>query len=291
MSKDRKGVAAIGVLRIAFEPIQLKVAVSFIAAVFWFGDAKAQERAITVASTTSTEQSGLFGYLLPEFSTAHGIRVKVVAVGTGQALDIGRRGDADVVFVHDRSAEDKFMAEGEGVKRFDVMYNDFVVVGPKLDPAHIAGDKDVVDALRKIAAVRAPFVSRGDHSGTHEAELRLWKLAGIDIGTAKGGWYREIGQGMGPALNMASSSNAYLLSDRGTWLSFKNRGDLAILSEGDKRLLNQYGVMLVNPQKHPNVKAEDGQAFIDWLISPRGQEAIAGYKVGGEQLFFPNASH
>jgi tungstate transport system substrate-binding protein len=292
MSKDlRKGGAAMGVLRIAFEPIQLKVAVSFLAAVFWFGDAKAQERAITVASTTSTEQSGLFGYLLPEFSTAHGVRVKVVAVGTGQALDIGRRGDADVVFVHDRSAEDKFMAEGEGVKRFDVMYNDFVVVGPKLDPAHISGDKDVVDALRKIAAVRAPFVSRGDHSGTHEAELRLWKQAGIDIGTAKGVWYREIGQGMGPALNMASSSNAYLLSDRGTWLSFKNRGDLAILSEGDKRLLNQYGVMLVNPQKHPNVKAEDGQAFIDWLISPRGQEAIAGYKVGGEQLFFPNASH
>ena len=217
--------------------------------------------------------------------------MKVVAVGTGQALDIGRRGDADVVFVHDRSAEDKFMAEEQGVKRFDVMYNDFIVVGPKSDPAHIAGEKDVVDALRKIEAAKVPFISRGDHSGTHEAELRLWKQAGIDVRTAKDGWYREIGQGMGPALNMASSSNAYLLSDRGTWLSFKNRGDLAILTEGDKRLFNQYGVMLVNSVKHPNVKAQDGQAFIDWLISPKGQETIAGYKVGGEQLFIHNASH
>jgi tungstate transport system substrate-binding protein len=253
--------------------------------------ASAQDRAITVASTTSTEQSGLFGYLLPRFTKATGVGVKVVAVGTGQALDIGRRGDADVVFVHDRPAEDKFMSEGQGVKRFDVMYNDFVIVGPKSDPAHIAGDKDVVDALRKIAAAKAPFISRGDHSGTHEAELRLWKEAGIDVATARGEWYREIGQGMGPALNMASSSNAYLLSDRGTWLSFKNRDDLAILTEGDKRLFNQYGVTLVNPAKHPNVKAQDGQAFIDWLISPKGQETIAGYKVGGEQLFFPNASH
>jgi len=253
--------------------------------------ALAQDRAITVASTTSTEQSGLFGYLLPLFSKAEGIGVKVVAVGTGQALDIGRRGDADVVFVHDRPAEDRFMAEGQGVKRFDVMYNDFVIVGPKSDPAHIDGERDVVDALRKIAAAKAPFISRGDHSGTHEAELRLWKEAGVDITAGRGQWYREIGQGMGPALNMASSSNAYLLSDRGTWLAFKNRGDLAILTEGDKRLFNQYGVMLVNPAKHPSVKAKDGQAFIDWLISPKGQETIADYKVGGEQLFFPNASH
>lgn len=261
------------------------------AVLLWSTIAFAQERTITVASTTSTEQSGLFGYLLPLFSKARDVDVKVVAVGTGQALDIGRRGDADVVFVHDRPAEDKFMSEGEGVKRFDVMYNDFVIVGPKSDPAKIAGGKDVAEALRKIAAVKAPFISRGDKSGTHAAELRLWKEAGIDLGAAKDGWYREIGQGMGPALNMASSSNAYLLSDRGTWLSFKNRGDLAVLIEGDKRLFNQYGVMLVNPAKHSNVKARDGQAFVDWLISPGGQEAIAGYKVGGEQLFFPNASH
>jgi tungstate transport system substrate-binding protein len=253
-------------------------------------NAAAEDRSITVASTTSTEQSGLFGYLLPRFTEATGIAVKVVAVGTGQALDIGRRGDADVVFVHDRPAEDKFMSEGQGVKRYDVMYNDFVIVGPKADPAHIAGDKDVADALRKIAAAKAPFISRGDRSGTYEAELRLWKIAGIDIAGAKGDWYREIGQGMGPALNMASSSNAYLLSDRGTWLSFKNRGDLAILTEGDKRLFNQYGVMLVNPDKHPTVKTKDGQAFVDWLTSPKGQETIASYKVGGEQLFFPDAS-
>ena len=260
-------------------------------AMIWLAQAHAQQAAITVASTTSTEQSGLFGYLLPRFTEAANINVKVVAVGTGQALDIGRRGDADVVFVHDRPAEDKFMSEGQGVKRFDVMYNDFVIVGPKSDPARIAGDKDVVDALRKISAAKAAFISRGDHSGTHEAELRLWKQAGVDVAAAKDGWYREIGQGMGPALNMASSSNAYLLSDRGTWLSFKNRGDLAILTEGDKRLFNQYGVMLVNPDKHPAVKAKEGQAFIDWLISPKGQDAIAGYKLGGEQLFFPNASH
>jgi tungstate transport system substrate-binding protein len=260
-------------------------------AMIWLAPAHAQQASITVASTTSTEQSGLFGYLLPRFSEATNIAVKVVAVGTGQALDIGRRGDADVVFVHDKPAEDRFMAEGQGVKRFDVMYNDFVIVGPKSDPAHIAGDKDVVDALRKIAAAKAPFISRGDRSGTHEAELRLWKQADIDVTTAKDGWYREIGQGMGPALNMASSSNAYLLSDRGTWLSFKNRGDLAILTEGDKRLFNQYGVMLVNPDRHPAVKAREGQAFIDWLISPKGQDVIAAYKVGGDQLFFPDASH
>ncbi|WP_028137813.1 extracellular solute-binding protein [Bradyrhizobium japonicum] len=261
------------------------------ALLLWSTIAVAQDRAITVASTTSTEQSGLFGHLLPLFEKAEGIRVKVVAVGTGQALDIGRRGDADVVFVHDRPAEDKFMSEGQGVKRFDVMYNDFIVVGPKSDPARISGSKDVVEALRKIATAKAPFISRGDKSGTHAAELRLWKEAGVDLSSGKDSWYREIGQGMGPALNMASSSNAYVLSDRGTWLSFKNRGELAILTEGDKRLFNQYGVMLVNPEKHPNVKAKDGQAFIDWLVSSKGQDAIAGYKVGGEQLFFPNAPH
>lgn len=269
----------------------MKRVIAIVALIACWSVAFAQERTITVASTTSTEQSGLFQYLLPAFSKFSNINVKVVAVGTGQALDIGRRGDADVVFVHDRPAEEKFMAEGQGVKRFDVMYNDFVIIGPKSDPAHIAGDKDVADALRKIAAAKALFISRGDRSGTYEAELRLWKIAGIDIVSAKGEWYREIGQGMGPALNMASSSNAYLLSDRGTWLSFKNRGDLAILTEGDKRLFNQYGVMLVNPAKHPSVKAGDGQAFIDWLISPMGQQTIASYKVGGEQLFFPDAPH
>ena len=269
----------------------MKLAAVLLAFICSVAGASAQERTITVASTTSTEQSGLFDHLLPQFTKVEGIGVKVVAVGTGQALDIGRRGDADVVFVHDRPAEDKFMAEGQGVKRFDVMYNDFVIVGPKSDPAHITGDKDVVGALRKIAAANAPFISRGDRSGTHEAELRLWKEAGIDVAASRGNWYREIGQGMGPALNMASALNAYLLSDRGTWLSFKNRGDLAVLTEGDKRLFNQYGVMLVDPTKHANVKAKDGQAFIDWLVSPKGQETIAGYKVGGEQLFFPNASH
>jgi tungstate transport system substrate-binding protein len=252
--------------------------------------ASAQDRTITVASTTSTEQSGLFGYLLPKFTAATGIGVKVVAVGTGQALDIGRRGDADVVFVHDKVAEEKFLAEGFGVKRLGVMYNDFVVIGPKADPAKIAGNKDVSDALRKIAAAKAPFISRGDRSGTHEAELRLWKQAGVDLASTKGDWYREIGQGMGPALNMASSINGYVLSDRGTWLNFKNRGDLAVLTEGDQRLFNQYGVMLVNPAKHAGVKARDGQAFVDWLVSADGQKAIGDYKVGGERLFFPNAS-
>jgi tungstate transport system substrate-binding protein len=253
------------------------------------GTAFAQNRSIVVASTTSTEQSGLFGFLLPRFTEKTGIQVKVVAVGTGQALDIGRRGDADVVFVHDRPAEDKYMSEGFGVRRFDVMYNDFVIVGPKADPAHIAG-KDVMAAFRDIAAAKAAFISRGDRSGTHAAELRYWKDAGIDIDAVKGSWYRDIGQGMGPALNMASAENAYLLADRGTWLSFKNRGDLAILVEGDKRLFNQYGVMLVNPARHPDVKTREGQAFIDWLISPDGQKTIADYKVGGEQLFFPDAN-
>jgi tungstate transport system substrate-binding protein len=251
--------------------------------------AGAQDRSIVVASTTSTEQSGLFGYLLPIFKARTGIEVKVVAVGTGQALDIGRRGDADVVFVHDRAAEDKFMAEAEGVKRFDVMYNDFIIVGPKTDPAHIAGSTDVLAAFRKIASARAPFISRGDRSGTNAAELRYWKDAGVDVGALHGDWYKEIGQGMGPALNTAIAVNAYTLSDRGTWLSFKNRGDLAVLVEGDRRLFNQYGVMAVSPAKHPNVKAAEGQAFVDWLISPEGQAAIAAYKINGEQLFFPNA--
>jgi tungstate transport system substrate-binding protein len=250
---------------------------------------RAQERFITVASTTSTEQSGLFEYLLPRFSDKSGIKVRVVALGTGQALDVGRRGDADVVFVHDRPAEDKFLSEGWSTKRYDVMYNDFIVVGPKADPAKVAGGKDVFIALQKISAAKAPFISRGDKSGTHQAELRYWSGAGIDLNAVKGDWYREIGQGMGPALNMAAASGAYTISDRGTWLSFKNRRDLDIAVEGDKRLFNQYGVMLVNPAKHPNVKVADGTAFVDWLVSPEGQSAIAGYKIGGQQLFFPNA--
>jgi tungstate transport system substrate-binding protein len=251
--------------------------------------AAAQEKYIIVASTTSTEQSGLFGYLLPIFTKETGIQVRVVALGTGQALDLARRGDADVAFVHARSAEEKFIAEGEGVKRYPVMYNDFVLIGPKSDPAKIAGGKDILAALRKIQAAQAPFVSRGDRSGTHIAELQLWKDAGIDLGTAKGPWYRDTGQGMGPALNTASAMNAYVLADRGTWLAFKNRGDLAVLVEGDQRLFNQYGVILVNPAKHPNVKKDLGQTFIAWLLSPAGQKAIAGYKINGEQLFFPNA--
>ena len=251
--------------------------------------AQAQERFITVASTTSTEQSGLFRHLLPRFEQKTGIKVHVVAVGTGQALDLARRGDADVVFVHARSAEEKFLAEGHGVKRFPVMYNDFVLVGPKTDPAKIGGSKDILEALRKVETAKAPFVSRGDKSGTHLAELDLWKAAGVDIDKAKGPWYRDTGQGMGPALNTAASMNAYILADRGTWLSFKNRGDLTILVEGDKRLFNQYGVMLVNPDRHPSVKRDLGQAFVDWVISPEGQKAIAEYKINGEQLFFPNA--
>jgi tungstate transport system substrate-binding protein len=251
--------------------------------------ALAQEKFIVVASTTSTEQSGLFGYLLPVFQKKTGIQVRVVALGTGQALDLARRGDADVVFVHARSAEEKFLAEGHGVKRFDVMYNDFVLIGPKSDPAKVSGGKDILEGLRKIKAASAPFVSRGDKSGTHIAELDLWKLAGIDIATEKGPWYRDTGQGMGPALNTAAAMNAYILSDRGTWISFKNRGELVIAVEGDRRLFNQYGVMLVNPAKHPNVKKDLGQAFVDWVISPEGQTTIAEYRIGGQQLFFPNA--
>ena len=247
------------------------------------------QRFITVASTTSTEQSGLFGHLLPLFQQKTGIEARVVALGTGQALDLARRGDADVVFVHAKCAEEEFLREGHGVRRFPVMYNDFVIVGPKSDPAGIAGGADAPEALRKIKNASAAFVSRGDRSGTHIAEVNLWTMAGIDIAKDKGPWYRETGQGMGPALNTASAMNAYLLSDRATWLAFNNRGELAIVVEGDRRLMNQYGVMLVNPEKHPNVKRADGQAFIDWVLSAEGQAAIAAYKIGGEQLFFPNA--
>jgi len=251
----------------------------------------AQDKSIVVASTTSTQDSGLFEYLLPIFKQKTGITVKVLAQGTGQALDTARRGDADVVFVHAKSAEEKFLAEGEGVKRHPVMYNDFVLIGPKSDPAGIKGMKDVAKAFQTIKEKQAPFISRGDRSGTHIAELAIWnKDAGIDIEKDKGSWYKSIGQGMGAALNTAGASNAYVLSDRGTWLSFKNKGDLQILVEGDKRLFNQYGVMLVNPAKHPNVKKELGQQFIDWLISPEGQKAIANYKINGEQLFYPNAN-
>ena len=250
--------------------------------------AQAQEKFITVASTTSTEQSGLFGHMLPVFEKKTGIKVRVVAQGTGQALDMGRRGDADVVFVHDPAAEKKFVDEGFGVDYKQVMYNDFVLIGPKSDPAKIAGGKDILAALKKIEGARAPFVSRADKSGTHAAELRYWKSAGVDIAAQKGPWYKETGSGMGPALNTASSMNAYILADRGTWLAFKNRGDLAILVEGDQKLFNQYGIMLVNPVKHPHVKKDLGGAFIDWVVSPEGQKAIADYKVGGEQLFFPN---
>jgi tungstate transport system substrate-binding protein len=252
--------------------------------------AYAQDKSIIVASTTSTQDSGLFEYLLPIFKQKTGITVKVLAQGTGQALDTARRGDADVVFVHAKSAEEKFLAEGEGVKRFPVMYNDFVVVGPKDDPAGIKDMKDVAKAFQIIREKQKCFVSRGDHSGTHIAELNLWKAANTDIEKDKGPWYKSIGQGMGAALNFANASNCYVLSDRGTWIHFKNKGDLQILVEGDKRLFNQYGVMLVNPAKHPDVKKELGQQFIDWLVSPDGQKTIANYKIEGEQLFYPNAN-
>jgi len=251
--------------------------------------AHAQDKSIVVASTTSTEQSGLFGHILPTFTKKTGIAVKVVALGTGQALDVGRRGDADVVFVHDRAAEDKFVTEGFGVDRRDVMYNDFVLIGPKSDPAKVAGGKDVAAALKAVAAAKAPFVSRGDKSGTHAAELRYFKDAGVDPNEGKGTWYRETGSGMGPALNTASSMNAYILADRGTWLSFKNRGELGIVVEGDRKMFNPYGVILVDPAKHAHVKQAEGRAFMDWLVSAEGQAAIASYKVGGEQLFFPDA--
>jgi tungstate transport system substrate-binding protein len=250
--------------------------------------ALAADQSIVVASTTSTQDSGLFGYLLPIFKAKTDIEVKVIAQGTGQALDTARRGDADVVFVHAKAQEEKFLAEGFGVKRFDVMYNDFVLIGPKSDPAGVRG-RDIETALQTIQAKGAPFVSRGDRSGTHSAELALWKQAGIDIAAVKGPWYREIGQGMGAALNTAGAMNGYVLSDRGTWISFKNRRDLDIVVEGDRRLFNQYGVMLVNPEKFPHVKKQAGQAFVDWLVSPQGQAAIAGYTIDGQQLFFPNA--
>jgi tungstate transport system substrate-binding protein len=242
---------------------------------------------ITVASTTSTEASGLFGHILPPFEEETGIEVRVVAVGTGQAFEIGRRGDADVVFVHDRAGEEKFVAEGHGVERHPVMYNDYVIVGPESDPAGVAGMEDAAAALRKIAAAEAPFASRGDDSGTHRAERRLWEEAGVE---PSGEWYRETGSGMGQTLNTAAGMDAYALADRGTWLSFLNRGDLTVQVEGDPRLFNQYGIILVSPEKHPHVKAEPGQAFIDWVTSDEGQQAIAAFEIGGEQLFFPNAA-
>ncbi len=250
--------------------------------------ALAQERFIVMASTTSTEQSGLFAHLLPAFKAASGIDIRVVALGTGQALDAARRGDADVVFVHDQPAEEKFVAEGFGLKRLPVMYNDFVLIGPKADPAGVKG-KDIVAALAKLASQGTAFVSRGDKSGTHAAELRYWKMANVDVTTAPYKGYQSCGCGMGPALNIASSSNAHALADRGTWLNFKNRGELAVLVEGDARLFNQYGVMVVNPARHPHVKLALAQAFADWVVSPAGQASIAGYKIGGEQLFFANA--
>ena len=265
------------------------------AVVFAAPPSRAQDKSIVVASTTSTQDSGLFEYLLPLFKLKTGITVKVVAQGTGKALDTGRRGDADVVFVHAKSQEEKFLAEGNGVKRYPVMYNDFVLIGPKGDPAGIKGLKDVTEAFKAIKAKQATFISRGDRSGTHSAELQLWKAAGIDIEKERndktlGPWYKAIGQGMGAALNMAGASNGYVLSDRGTWIHFKNKGDLAVAVEGDQRLFNQYGAMLVNPAKHPNVKKELGQAFIDYLVSPEGQTAIANYKIDGQALFFPNAN-
>jgi tungstate transport system substrate-binding protein len=247
----------------------------------------ATAQSIVMSSTTSTEQSGLFGFLLPEFKKATGIDIKVVALGTGQALDMARRGDADVVFVHDQAAEEKFVTEGFGLKRLAVMYNDFVVVGPQADPANVKGN-DIVAALRKISAGNAPFVSRGDKSGTHAAELRFWNQAALL--DKKGSGYKECGCGMGPALNIGASTGAYVLTDRGTWLNFKNRADLKVLVEGDAKLFNQYGVMVVNPAKHAHVKQADAQKFVDWIVSANGQAVIAAYKIGGESVFFPNAN-
>jgi tungstate transport system substrate-binding protein len=255
-----------------------------------WGPATAQEKSIVVASTTSTQDSGLFGHILPMFKAKTGIDVKVVAQGTGQALDTGRRGDADVVFVHAKAQEEKFVADGFGVKRFDVMYNDFILIGPKADPAKVKANKDILAGLKAINDKGAPFVSRGDKSGTHAAELALWKAASLDPAAAKPAWYREIGQGMGAALNTSSAMGGYVLTDRGTWLSFKNKGDLEIVLEGDKRLFNQYGIMLVNPAKHAHVKKDLGEKFVDWIISKEGQDAIGSYQINGKQLFFPNAS-
>jgi tungstate transport system substrate-binding protein len=267
-------------------PVSVMFALALAAATF-AAPALAQDKSIVMSSTTSTEQSGLFKHLLPQFKAATGIDIRVVAQGTGQALDTARRGDSDIVFVHDKVAEEKFIAEGFATTRRDVMYNDFVLVGPKSDPAGAKGN-NIAEGLKKIAAAGAPFVSRGDKSGTHAAELRQWKGAGVDV-TGKPAWYKECGCGMGPALNIAASSNAYLLTDRGTWLSFKNRGDLGIVVEGDAKLFNQYGVMVVNKAKHPHVKADLAQQFADWVVSAAGQKAIADYKIDGEQLFFPNA--
>jgi tungstate transport system substrate-binding protein len=247
-------------------------------------------RFITVSSTTSTTDSGLFNHLLPAFQRATGIEVRIVSQGTGQALDTGRRGDADVVFVHARAQEERFVAEGFGVARKPVMYNDFVLIGPKADPAGVKGGKDITAALQRIRERQAPFVSRGDRSGTHAAELNLWQAAGVDIAAAKGPWYREIGQGMGAALNTSGAMGAYVLADRATWLNFRNRGDLEIVVEGDRRLFNQYGVILVNPARHMHVRQADGQRFIDWLVGPEGQRVINDYKINGEQLFFANAT-
>ena len=261
------------------------LSVAFIAA-----PGRADERFIVVGSTTSTQDSGLFDHLLPIFTKKTGIEVRVVAKGTGQAIKEAKNGDVDVLFVHDKKSEGKFVADGFGVKRFDVMYNDFILVGPKADPAGIAGTADVTEALKKIAAAQAPFASRGDDSGTHKAELRLWQAVAIDVKAASGTWYRETGSGMGPTLNTAAGMDAYALTDRGTWLSFKNKSDLTMLVEGDKRLFNQYGVMLVSPEKHSSVKKDLGQQLIDWLVSSEGQKAIADYKINGEQLFYPNAS-
>lgn len=270
-------------------PINIIFNIAITAAVLFSSSTFAQEKSMILSSTTSTEQSGLFGFILPIFKMKTGIEVKVVAVGTGQALDIGRRGDADVVFVHDKPAEEKFVADGFATKRIEVMYNDFVLIGPKSDPAKIAGGKDIKVAFQKIALAQVPFVSRGDKSGTHAAELRYWKDAGVSVPPALA-WYKETGSGMGPALNTASAMNGYILADRATWLSFKNRGDLTILVQGDPKLFNQYGVMLVNPAKFPHVKKAEGQAFVDWITSKNGQDVIASYQIGGEQLFFPNAN-
>ena len=271
-------------------PTRRHVALGLLVAVLGIAPAAAQDKSIVVASTTSTQDSGLFGHILPPFKASTSIDVKVVAQGTGQALDTGRRGDADVVFVHAKAQEEKFVADGFGVKRYPVMYNDFVLIGPKSDPTGIKGGADVAQALKTIKAKAAPFISRGDRSGTHSAELSLWKAAGIDIEKDHGPWYKAIGQGMGAALNTAGASAGYVLSDRGTWLAFKNRGELDILVAGDQRMFNQYGVMLVNPAKHPHVKKELGQSFVDWLVSPDGQQAIADYNIEGQQLFFANAN-
>jgi len=271
--------------------LRVLIAAAAVAAVAIVGPyVRAEGNSILVASTTSTEDSGLFGYLLPKFQEKTGITAKVVAQGTGQALDTARRCDADVVFVHAKAEEEKFVSDGYGVKRFPVMYNDFILVGPKSDPAHVRGMKNIAQALQNIKDANAPFISRGDRSGTHTAELKLWQDAAIDVQKDHADWYKSIGQGMGAALNMAQASGAYVLSDRGTWINFKNKGDLEVLVQGDKRMFNQYGVILVNPQKCPNVKARLGQEFVDWLVSPDGQKAIADYKIDGEKLFHPNAN-